>query len=898
MRTLVAAAVACLTAIGLSQAGETEASVKKAVSIPAQDLGTALQSFAQERQLYLIYASQDVTTLQSRGASGELTQDEALGTLLNGTGLTFRYLDDKTVSILPLATAPSNSPSQSHHRAGSRTSQVLSESPLQSDVSTSASNEGASPKSLWQKLRLAQADSASAENSAESAPKSAGGSESAKLEEVIVTARRREESQQKVPVAMTVVSQQVLKENNVTTLAELQYLVPSLSGVSDGSSDVMVLSIRGQGQGVTTGQPGVIAYMNEVPIPSSQISGGVNAGPGLLFDLENVQALKGPQGTLFGRNSAGGALLLQSARPTDELGGRMQVGFGNYDNREVDGAVNLPIVPDVLLTRVAFAGQWRDGFTRLQGDPSHPDGRDVNDRDTWSLRATVAFHPGERFQNDTIATYTEYTSRGSPNFLTDVNPAGLAQFVSTLASPTFTYADALAQQRALPTDVHVPIDTDIASEGSSLLLSNKSTFALTDKLSLRNILGYSVAKLGRAYDSDSTALPIFQSSVDMETIRQVTEELQLLGQSFDDRLEWIVGAFYLEQRLPDEFVHGVSTALFSPPTESGTKNSEKGKALFMQGTYNLLTNLKGTVGFRYTEDERFSCGYTGPRANAACGNISQADSNALTWTLGLDYQATSDTLLYLASRRGYRAGGSNGVDPNVGRLPDFDPEYVIDYELGIKSDWEVGRVPIRTNAAVYYQDYSDIQVQTFVTNLGPPPGVFLTDNAAAARLWGVELEALAQLTENLQFGVTYDHLDFKYTEFDASVPEDQILQLGFRQKTNRPPNKYGLSVRYRLPVASTVGKVTAQANWNWQEASGDRDQSVGAPIDAFGLLNLAINLNDVAGRPLDISLYGSNVLDEEYVTGGFGLYSAFGAVVQRYGEPRMYGVRVNYRFGE
>jgi iron complex outermembrane receptor protein len=256
----------------------------------------------------------------------------------------------------------------------------------------------------------------------------------------------------------------------------------------------------------------------------------------------------------------------------------------------------------------------------------------------------------------------------------------------------------------------------------------------------------------------------------------------------------------------------------------------------------------------------------------------------------LDYTVVPDTLLYVTSRRGYRQGGDSQANTPTGivNFP-FQPEYVTDYELGVKSDWKVADVPIRTNAAVYYQNYDNIQVAQLIPWPGYPAGLNITSNAAAARLWGAEFEALAQLTKDLQVGVSYDHLGFKYTSFGVGVKAvDQIAG----ETANRVPKKYGVNARYHLPLASDIGDLSVHANWSWQAAFGDFLGT--STIPSYALLNLSANWNGIVGSPVDVSLFASNALDKVYQTGGIGFIGFF---ERTYGPPRMYGIRVNYRFG-
>ncbi|HVW67720.1 MAG TPA: TonB-dependent receptor plug domain-containing protein, partial [Steroidobacteraceae bacterium] len=566
------------------------------------------------------------------------------------------------------------------------------------------------------------------------------------LEEVVVTARRREENMQTVPIAITAVTEETLQANNVQTFGELQYLVPSMSVGSATTRDAVNVTIRGQGLNSSNGLPGVIAYINEVPIPTDADSYLVG-GPGLLFDLENVQVLKGPQGTLFGRNSVGGALLLQTARPGNDFGGRLQVGFGNYNERDIDGAIDIPIVSDTLLARIAVNGQVRDGFTHILTDPSHPGGVDEDNRDYWSTRGTVTFHPNEAFQNDTIVTFQTYTSHGSPFILTAVNPTG------TVATLFPTLPALLQQQQALGPRTSVGTYSVNQSSGNLLAVNNISRVELGGDLTFRNILGYNEGKQTVAVDADGTPLPILEtpSGPRRRTVRQFSEEAQVLGKSFAAKLDWIAGVFFLTDRQLPSAAYDV---IFGGPADSEAWSKDRSKAVFTQGTYDLsawLHGLRFTAGARYTWDDRF---FDGGPVGGPYNETGQSD-RAPTWTAGLDWQVAPRTMLYLTSRRGYRAGGSNGVD-TTGKhaFPDFNPEFVVDFELGVKSDFDVGGIPLRTNADVYFQRYTDVQVQQFTTSIGSA----ITQNAAAAHLWGGELEAIAQLTRDLQLGANYSYL--------------------------------------------------------------------------------------------------------------------------------------------
>ena len=720
------------------------------------------------------------------------------------------------------------------------------------------------------------------------------------LEEIIVTARRREENAQKVPIAITTISPQVMQDNNITTIQDIQFLVPSLTASTGnvGQRDSLNVAIRGQGYGSIAGQPAVAMYLNEVPIPTDY-DGQIAGGPGLLFDLENAEVLKGPQGTLFGRNTMGGAVLLQSARPTDDFGGRIQVGLGNYNDRELDGAINLPIIDNVLLTRIAFNEQIRDGFTHVLSMPGYPNGTDLDNRDTKSVRGTVTFRPVAGVQNDTIVTYQDYTSHGSADFLTsvDTSPAGTAN------STYPTLLAQLAQQQALGARTHIPIDTNLNGTGGSLLVAQNITKVdFNDQLTFRNIFGFDRARFNYLANLFGTDLPIFNAVRDQYPVNQVTDEMQILGKSFGGRLDWVAGAFYSDQSPPsaDEFPRLSLQVLLPPGTPQDVANSDGGrrlqirsKALFTQGTYDLsdfISGLKFTAGVRYTWDYREDSSQT--VGSALISDAPPANSRAPTWTAALEYQVVPDTSVYFTSRRGYRAGGSTSATNEGGGVVvfPFTPEYVTDFEVGVKSDWKIGDVPIRTNLDVYYQDYSDIQVNQQVAYPDAVGGyVNITTNAAAARLWGSELEAWVILTKNLQIGLNASYLSFQYTKFGAGVDAAGLIA---GESANRIPREVGLNGRYTLPVSEALGEVSLRTNWHWQTHYGDFLGS--NQIPAYSLLNFSLNWDKIGSSPVDAQLFVSNALNKAYESGGIGF---LGVSEVTYGDPRLYGMRFTYRFG-
>jgi iron complex outermembrane receptor protein len=482
------------------------------------------------------------------------------------------------------------------------------------------------------------------------------------LEEILVTARRVTESLQNVPIAVTAVTPADIEEKQLTSMTDLQRIVPSLY-INAQTRDQAQLNLRGQGPGPITGGnrnlPGVVTYFAEVPTEA--------AGPGLFYDLRNVQVLKGPQGTLFGRNTTGGAVLFEPARPENNFGGYMQVTGGNYDRRGLEGALNVPIVSDSLLLRVAGTWEQREGFTK-----NVLTGQDLDDRDHRGVRLSLTWKPTESLENYLVyddfrkdahgtsaileevnpnlmlspaalppsaypmfgpvlaATFRARFPNGIPLFLGGASaPPTVLQQLATLppaqagaligaiiarggfsAIPSPALEGALAQQQALGIR-KLSSDMVYADKSHNWGITDILTWDVTDTVTLKNIFGYRRNKSGIANDYSGTSIPILRSqpfggdyASDME---QTSDELQL--QFKGDKLTWIAGAYY-EKVEPKELL-GLDTVQLGQQAFRFTAPEDESQALFTQGSYDLsswIEGLKVNAGYRYTWDDRR--GYT------------------------------------------------------------------------------------------------------------------------------------------------------------------------------------------------------------------------------------------------------------------------------------------------
>jgi iron complex outermembrane receptor protein len=756
------------------------------------------------------------------------------------------------------------------------------------------------------------------------------------LGEVVVTARRRDERLQDVPVVVTVMNKEALRNAQVTTARQLIQFVPSLNVGTGNSRDYQRFTLRGQGVTLGAGE-GVTAYVNEAPLP--QFAAG---GPGLYFDLDNLQVLNGPQGTLFGRNTTGGAMLFTPARPVDRNEGSIQAGYGNYNNREITGVANWAAIPGVLDIRFAGEFRQRDGFTT-----DYWDGSKYDDINYQAYRLGVLFKPTSHIQNYLVLSYNRSNTDGTGFILTDVNPAGSSGGVFGLNSPTATATafgatqglnGYLAQQQQLGIRTSLGTAPHFWFEENTRAV-NTTTIDLPYNLTLKNIASFDRERVYGGFDIDGTPDPIVEwktgpylgnpSGFGLSKNEYLTEELQLQGKSFGGKFNWVIGGFY-QHYYPYGGAQGVDGIQFGALQQTLTGEAETSKAVFGQGTLDLgeftpvLDRLKLTVGYRYTWDDKsyvsdvaklpsgVCVGTVAPAVLPNCAIHYAAGWNAPTYTIGLDYKVLSNLLVYVKTSKGYKSGGFNGGGTNpLSPTATFGPEYVTDYEGGIKADLHLMDVPVRVDLAVFHDDYKDMQRNN--TTLIDPAGclvnpancgqVNVVTNAGAAAIDGAEFQLEAKF-HAVDINFNYSYLDARYTNYQykasaAATP----LSLNGLQLPYAPTHKIGVSVTYHLPIDPALGELSVNAAANYQSSYrwGDVDSGhINSPeitLGNYALVNFGANWDHVAGRPVHLEVFVTNALDGKYRAGSLAYYYSVGQAAVSYIEPRMFGFRVRYDFG-
>jgi iron complex outermembrane recepter protein len=859
---------------------------EQSINIPAGDLTTSLELLAKQTGAEFVYDADQLKGIITRGVSGNLTPKAAVLRLLEGTHLTLT--EHKSGAILIAA------PQGSVHRVSSST-------PM-------SANEPASAPHLAQSNRTATRS----DPDSSSAAYPASNSEKPRLDEIVVTARRREENINLVPVAITALTAADLRSKNVETAADLQNYVPSLSVSSSGPTrDDYTFAIRGMGPTGGSGPgavlggggTGVVAYFAEVPTTA--------AGPGLFYDLESVQVAEGPQGTLFGKNTTGGVILFAPRKPTNEFGGYVEAGVGDYNMRRSTAVLNVPVIDDLLLVRVSAQLEQRNGFTIDRG-PFYS-GKDYDNRDFWAARLSVVFRPTENFENYLIASALHSDEHGDGFVLSAVNPAG--PFATQLL-PIF------AQQQAAGIR-STSLSDDETDKRYNYGIIDTTRWSIDDAVQFKNIFSYQVQKWRNAEDIDGSPLvldDLVSPGVNAwhTQVGTYTEEPQLQGTAVNGNLKWTTGAYYEDGRniAPQPYEVEVAEGHFLIQQVDQT-NSERSRGLYGQSTFDLgevsdaLRKLKLTTGYRYTWDD-YSYGiesFSPSLANAcltspgiypqsSCAFSSAGSSSGSSWTLGLDYDFGSGTLVYLKSSKGYVPGGFNpsfGFTPGGVSTPEyrFAPESVIDVELGVKSEFTVGDAPAQINADVFHSDYTNIQRLVSETLPGGVESNFTT-NASAAVIEGFEFQGSIRPTNSWKLSATYSYNHGKYTEINpAAAPS--LVGIPFAYL---PANKASLSAVYTLPLDAASGQVDVAAAFSYQ--SKFFDAPAVQPLDyiaAYGLLNMRLEWNEIMGSSFDASLFVSNATDKIYRVGQYSSYVSNGYITSFYGEPRMFGAHLRFRFG-
>jgi iron complex outermembrane receptor protein len=767
------------------------------------------------------------------------------------------------------------------------------------------------------------------------------------LEEIVVTAQKREESLQDTPISIAAFSQNDLIDMGVFEPGQVGEYTPNLDISRQPSSlDNYGFSIRGIGSGETSllNENTVGLYLDGVYIARS--TGSVFD----VVDLERIEVLRGPQGTLYGRNSIGGAVNLITEKPREEFGFQQRLTVGNHGFVRSTSTLDTGKVADMFSAKLTYNYNEKDGTI-----DNIVLGNKLGDQDSKAYRIALRLEPNDSFVGD----YTYDNSKRQSN-------SALSQIVATRPPMNQIGGAIMAQATAFADPDRLdglPMAFSPGKDTTSDVYMHTLTLAwnLNDDITLKSITSYRKWESGTtgtsfgSFPSDGatvidgftgTYIPageyvdVFQAHRDSDN-KQWTQEFQLLGDAMDDRLQYTLGLYYFKEEsnednpqrptLPAEFIGGRQDQLtksflcvdptFSNPFacigkdlrlpwsvfQYGAEN--KSYAAYGQFTYAFSEALDVTVGIRYTEDDKKAYlvnSNIGPQRNQA-----KDDWNHTDGALTLNYAWTDTLRTYATVSSGYRSGGFGARVENAIDFQDgFDEETVTNYELGLKSEWMDSR--LRVNGALFYMQYDDQQVNSFKAGAGGASSVTL--NAGEVDISGVELEVTALVTDGLRVILNYGYIDADYQEFltqridpvtalpspgpdaDPITGVEDISDVAVAGRT--PENSASAIVSYDFQPFSW-GQLNARIEANY------RDEMVFHPqlnlydsTDDQTLINARVTLSDIEilGGNLMVAAWGRNLADEHYREWGID-FATLGFAIDSFKEERTYGVDVMYRFG-
>ncbi len=665
------------------------------------------------------------------------------------------------------------------------------------------------------------------------------------LEEIIVTATKRSSSMQDVPMSINAFSGDRLEQSGVAEIQDLPFLAAGLH-VTEAFGNVQ-LTLRGVGtnQIPPGAEPGVASHRDGVYL-------GHRPDIGLsFFDIERIEVLRGPQGTLYGRNATGGAVNIITKDPTEEFEAGGRVTFGNYSLVETEGYVSGSLIEDKLSGRVAFTTRKRDGYlTNLH------DGSKLDDDDTAAVRAKLRYTPSESFKLDLGLDYGR--SNGFP----------------------FEVIGLLPTARTVNVDADNIMDVKVWG-ANALAEWNFENVTLTSVTGYRELDLFLAKDFDYSPNSSSLAKEIFQDSW------QFSQELTL-SSAGDSPLEWIVGGYYFTSELTEYIdfrLPGLGATLYIiTPELSGTAY-----AVFGEASYPIIENLTLTVGARYSEEDKYV-----HQSSEGFGalNVEMIDSKwtAFTPKAALSYEFNDALTAYVTVGKGFKGGGYL-LNTLQGRS--FDPEKVTNYEAGIKALLLDER--LRFNMSVFHMDYSDLQVKVF--RIHPITGGIINgvDNAAASKIRGAEIEIDARPTDALSIDGNLSYLDASYKSWPDAIDINRgsaTFDVSGNRMISSPRWVVNLGASYMVPVGDW-GTATLRGEYSYKSRiyfTPFEEQPLSQkPVS---VVNARLTFAEADGQ-WQIAAYVKNVTDELMASETRG--NALNPISNLL-PPRTYGVSVGYNF--
>jgi len=699
------------------------------------------------------------------------------------------------------------------------------------------------------------------------------------IEDIVVTAQKRTERLQDVPIAVTAITGEALERKGLTTTSDLNLLTPNLNVTRVPRTQVVYL--RGIGQNSTSAgqEQNVGIYVDGVYYPA------MTANVFSFNNVERIEVLRGPQGTLFGRNTTGGVVSITTKDPAREPSAYIEAGYGNYDTY-TGSAYLTGGITDSLRADIAFQGTrqvrgWGRNITT---------GADVHNGYNYSIRSKIVFEPSA--DTKVVLTGGRFVSQSD---------LGTARMVlPNVTSTPAGYGGAMFNGNIYDTLNNDPSSDYTTQEFGSARIEQDLGFAR-----LVNIAAYQHVHNFSRLDSDN--VPAFRSrSVAQNDIRTYTEELQIQSEP-DSKLKWVAGIYYfnnVDGSFPQSNITpcstpGIGTCLADSTNVVATTAAIRTHSIsgYAQATYPIFKATNLTLGIRYTSDnKRFygvqanSLGVPIPFSTGVPDPFDQRHTwNNPTFRVGLDHHINDDVMIYGSISSGFKSGVYNANSP---KDPPVSPETITDYEGGFKA--ELFDKHLRMNGAIFYYDYRNIQITKRDT-----PTTTVLQNAARARLYGAELEVEARLTSRFRLTANAAYLHATYTEFPAaaaSIPAANNIDVAATVDASgnnlprAPHATLSLGADYTVPVS--FGSVSLSGQYYYNDGFfWESDNRLRQP--AYSLTNASLRISDRNDRH-SLLLWINNIFSTKYYS--YEISSASNPDVGSPGAPRTYGVTFATRF--
>ncbi len=847
MRTLPSVVV-CLT-LGLGCAAAAADAVEPAARltqpIDAQPLTSALKVFAQQTGLQLVYVSEVVAGLQSRGADSGTSTEQALRQLLSGTGLTFEFLNERTVSVR-------GAKDKTAGRAG---------------ASSAWASSAATP------VQLAAVDSngggSGADTTSDPKKPDAGPAEATGVQEIVVTAQKRQERLHDVPQSITVISADQLVHRGATQLRDFAESIPGMTFETEGAGNSHI-TMRGITTGFFTISPTVMVYVDEVPFGSTTQfgQGGRYTFDAAPFDMERIEVLRGPQGTLYGASAIGGLVKYVTKRPdSTRFGGDVSSGVSSTRHGgvgyDIAAAVNMPLAQDKAALR-ASAYQVHDGGYI---DSVRTGEKDVNRSNVSGGRLDFLYTPTDRLS---------------------IRVTGLAQNTDRDGSGTADYdrvthlpiKGSLLQNRMAERfyQTHRVIATEIDYDFGGATLTAASSYqeqALHSNIDYTGSFGPTLTSRGIPYDR----IPLFEHTHTNKFVQEVR-----LASKPGKKIDWLIGAFYNDEKSNrNQYALTLDAqSVAGPPDIYGFDNptTYEEMAAFGNLTWNISARLNVSVGLRYARNDQGIVQTNSGILNPASPIPSRSDDNVVTYLANARYSFDRSTSLYVRYATGYRPGGPNYGGVGLGGIaffpPPFDNDSLKSYELGLRTETP-GKL-FATDLSVYYIDWSNV-ISTVVIN----GNSYIGNLTGGASVKGSELALTLRPSAGLVLGSSLALQDTKVLKAEpflgaakgevlpgvAKYTADVEADYTFRNLAYRP--SIGATLRYRDERKAAFG-ATAYV------------------IPDYTAVDIRAGLNIGS---INAQLYVRNLLDDR---GQLSAYVSSGILKVAPIQPRTIGLQASYQF--